>query len=323
MCGPEEIKGIAEASSHVLSGSSKFIDSLCKIRPGLAVASEARGIASANRTLLSAMEETSNRCKRMGLSDSVTVGMCMRLANEISKSENLSHCLAFAQEMVGCDYDASGIDHSWFIRWADKAEEQTDDEMRAIWGKLLAGELEQPGSYSKRTMSLLADMSADDAKAFSDLCSMGVYLCAADRLISPSPWIIMKEDASNETFNNGCFNYYKRSQMESLGVIDSSVRTFVTICPGKSRSFILNNRKITIRNDSDSDVEFHSSPVFTKYGMELSRLCTIGSCEGLSDYFTEEALRNKLTAYSDLGSFKVINNKYYPEAADSQTSPSG
>lgn len=166
MDGMDDIKSVAGAAGGVMSGSSKFMDSLRSIRPGLSIASEARGVASANRTMLDALEETRSRCQDMGLPQGTTDAICTRLVNEFSRSENLASCLSFAQDVVGSDYDASHIDHSWFLRWSEGASNQCDDEMRIVWGKLLAGELEQPGTYTKRAMSILSDMSHEEAEVF-------------------------------------------------------------------------------------------------------------------------------------------------------------
>lgn len=301
----DDAKMITEAGGLVLSGTSKFMDSLLRLRPGLVTASEARGIASSNRTMLDAIEETRSRCKGMGLPQETTDAMCIRVANEFSKSENLSSCLSFARDVVGDDYDTSNVDHSWFLKWSDHASEQCDDEMRVIWGNLLAGELEQSSSYSKHTMSVLADMSADDAKSFSELCSTGVYVCSGNIVSTAMPHIIMVEDESGSTFNNGLFNYSKRSQLESLGVIDSSIRSYFTVRPGETTSFIVGNRLITARNDTDSDKEFSASPVLTKSGLELSRLCEIGTCSNLAEYLAKAIMKCELTVYSDLRTYEI------------------
>lgn len=304
--GPiDDAKTIAEAGGTALTGTSKLMDSLLKILPGLAVASEARGVARANTIMLDAIDETITRCRKMGLPQETTDAMCVLVANEFGRAENLSSCLSFARDATGDSCDTSNIDHSWFLKWSDCASEQSDDEMRVIWGNLLAGELEQSGSYSKRTMSVLADMSLDDANAFSELCSTCVYTCAGNTVSTERPHIILVEDKTGQTFNNGLFNYSKRSQLESLGVIDSSIRSFFTLHPGESNSFVVGDRLVTARNDTDSDKEFSASPVLTKTGLELSRLCEIGSCRNLAEYLTKTAMNCELTVYSDLRTYEI------------------
>lgn len=293
--GPvDDAKAIAEAGGTVLSGTSKLMDSLLKLRPGLAVASEARGIASANRIMLDAIEETRSRCERMGLPQDTTDAMCLRVANEFSKSENLSSCLSFARDVIGDDSDASGIDLSWFIRWADGAEEQVDDEMRVVWGKLLAGELEEPGSYSKRTMSVLGDMSVYDAKIFAELCSMAVFQVRDDS-ISSIPRIVAKEDESDSTFNGGYFDLGKICQLESLGIIDSTKMMRMTVEPRETATLAARDHKVILKNESAVAIEFRTTPVLTQTGIELSHLCEMGTFENLDEYIEAMAVSVGLT----------------------------
>lgn len=187
----------------------------------------------------------------------------------------------------------------------ESAKSAYEKDVKSLWAKLVAGELEQPGSYSKRTMSVLADMSAADAKSFSELCSAGVYACSGNTVSTDRPHIIMVKDESDSTFNNGLFNYAKRSQLESLGVIDSSIRSYIPLRPGESSSFIVGDRLVTARNDTDSDKEFSASPVLTKSGLELSRLCEIGSCSNLAEYLAKAIMKCELTVYSDLRTYEI------------------
>jgi hypothetical protein len=39
-----------------------------------------------------------------------------------------------------------------------------------LWSRVLAGEANKPGSYSKRTVNFLSDLDKIDAELFSQLC---------------------------------------------------------------------------------------------------------------------------------------------------------
>ena len=275
----DDVKTIAEASDKALSCTSKFMDSLFKIRPGLAVASEARGIASANKTMLKSVEDTRQRCERMGLSQETTDAMCVRAANEFSKSENLSSCLSFAREAVGDDYDASGIDHGWFIRWSDGASEQCDDEMRVIWGKLLAGELEQPGTYTKRAMSILSDMSRDEALVFSKLCSTSIFVNPrGNRFLTA----VLRKDKAGGTYNDGLLSLEDLDVLSSLGLITTMTWNNQSLAGNQIGVIEVNGRFLPMRNPSDESRSITFSQMrYLKEGTVLSTLCEVGSYERL------------------------------------------
>ncbi len=52
----------------------------------------------------------------------------------------------------------------------------SDDEMQTLWAKVLAGEANSPGTYSKRTVNLLSDLDKKDALLFQSLCRFGWFI---------------------------------------------------------------------------------------------------------------------------------------------------
>lgn len=52
----------------------------------------------------------------------------------------------------------------WLYRWRDYAGEVSSEELQSIWGRLLAGEVKNPGSYSLRTLEFLRNASMEEAQ---------------------------------------------------------------------------------------------------------------------------------------------------------------
>lgn len=63
-------------------------------------------------------------------------------------------------------------------RWISEASNVSDETLQDLWARLLAGELESPGSVSNDTMSIARDMTKERAVEFQTLCSMA--LCYYD-----------------------------------------------------------------------------------------------------------------------------------------------
>ena len=59
------------------------------------------------------------------------------------------------------------VDHDWAARFFDNAKDVSDEEMQKLWAKLLAGEVESPGSVSLRTLSILREMTQKEAELFA------------------------------------------------------------------------------------------------------------------------------------------------------------
>ena len=59
------------------------------------------------------------------------------------------------------------VDHDWAARFFDNAKDVSNEEMQKLWAKLLAGEVERPGSASLRTLSILREMTQKEAELFA------------------------------------------------------------------------------------------------------------------------------------------------------------
>lgn len=58
------------------------------------------------------------------------------------------------------------IDEDWTNRFFRYAEDISNEEMQALWGKILAGEIRRPKTYSVRTLDLLRNLSKEEAAVF-------------------------------------------------------------------------------------------------------------------------------------------------------------
>ena len=61
-------------------------------------------------------------------------------------------------------------DHDWTARFFDFAQDISNEDMRRIWARILAGEVTSPGRTSMRTMEILRNMTQRDAETFRRLC---------------------------------------------------------------------------------------------------------------------------------------------------------
>ena len=50
----------------------------------------------------------------------------------------------------------------------------SEKDMRNLWAKLLAGEANQPLSFSKRTVNFVGDLEKSDAELFTKFCSFTI-----------------------------------------------------------------------------------------------------------------------------------------------------
>lgn len=90
---------------------------------------------------------------------------------QISQQQNTEAVCANAAAELADDTDVpeEKPDLEWITRFFRIAEDMPTDGLQQIWGKILAGEIRQPGSFSLRTLDLLRNVSKSEAEAFAKL----------------------------------------------------------------------------------------------------------------------------------------------------------
>ena len=73
-----------------------------------------------------------------------------------------------------------GVESGWLLNFLDKSKTVSDDEMQDLWASILAGEANNPGSYSTGTINLLPNLDQEDANLFVKLNSF-TWLVIANR----------------------------------------------------------------------------------------------------------------------------------------------
>lgn len=62
----------------------------------------------------------------------------------------------------------------WFMRFYEACGNISDDALQTIWAKILAGEIQNPGSCSFRTLECLKNISLEEALLFEKVCENAI-----------------------------------------------------------------------------------------------------------------------------------------------------
>jgi len=83
------------------------------------------------------------------------------------KQGNLEKVTAYAARELILEDSVSDkpVDEDWITSFFNNAENITSDSMQQLWGRILAGEVREPGTYSLRTIDFVRTLSQADAKA--------------------------------------------------------------------------------------------------------------------------------------------------------------
>ena len=81
-----------------------------------------------------------------------------------------------ALELGDKDVPDNETDHDWTARFFSEVQDVSSEEMQSLWAKVLAGEVERPGSTSIQTLSILKDLDQQTANLLRRLCSACVTI---------------------------------------------------------------------------------------------------------------------------------------------------
>lgn len=89
---------------------------------------------------------------------------------EAQKQRNIEEITAQALPHLNKDSDADSVEDDWITNFFDKSRLVSDQEMQSLWASILAGEVNNPGAFSKRTVNFLSSLDKLDAHLFTQLC---------------------------------------------------------------------------------------------------------------------------------------------------------
>jgi hypothetical protein len=98
------------------------------------------------------------------------------LREETQKQANIENITSTALPLLEPNSSPEKMDNDWIVNFFDKSRLISDSEMQQLWAKVLAGEANTPGRYSKRTVNYLSSLDKTDAQLFTSLCSFGWFL---------------------------------------------------------------------------------------------------------------------------------------------------
>lgn len=90
------------------------------------------------------------------------------VAKEIKRQNNIDDVVEIALNNLSQTESVTDtpIEHDWSTRFFDIVQDISDKDMKLLWGKILAGEVKKPQSYSMRTLELLRNLSKEEADIF-------------------------------------------------------------------------------------------------------------------------------------------------------------
>ena len=190
------------------------------------------------------------------------------LEEEATKQTNMENILVKAIQSVDQENARpEDIADDWLSNFFDKCRIVSDEDMQGWWARILAGEANHPGRFSRRTVNLMADLDKNDAKLFENLCTF-VWMLQG----SKHPLIF---DTKHDIYNLKGIDFISIGDLESLGLVRLNSMTGFKIDPVPSPlsvSYYGRREVLTIQNNPGYEFSI-GMVMFTQPGMELSQVC--------------------------------------------------
>jgi len=200
---------------------------------------------------------------------------------EGKKQQNIEGIVAKALPEVEDNARPESIEEDWLSNFFDKCRLVSDDEMQFLWGKVLAGEANAPGTYSKRTVNFLQSLSKDEANKFQLLCRFSI---ASDGSL---PAIY---DIKDEIYKQSGLSFSDLQNLQSFGLMVYSPIGGYTL-RDIGREFLVDyfSTKLSVRMPEASPVDLDiGHALLTDLGKQLARLCALTPIEGFANYLVEK-----------------------------------
>lgn len=205
----------------------------------------------------------------------IEVSIAAAIGDGLRREVNVAKAITHAEEELKNDPQAPPertIDPDWLFRWRDSAGSVSSEELQSLWGRLLAGEVKSPGSFSLRTLELLRNLSAQEAGRIAILAKFVI----GDIIVRDHKDIF---DAEQLTFR-------LLLDMQDLGVISGVeslglTRTFNSVDQSTFITPLCSNGRVLLVKDSDPKKELKISVYsLTAVGKQLLRLGKFPPHEG-------------------------------------------
>jgi len=194
----------------------------------------------------------------------------------IRREINVTRAVLHAEEALENDTQvppAAKVDDDWLFRWRDCASEISTDELQNLWGRILAGEVRAPGTYSLRTLDFLRNLSQAEAGAIARLSRFVI----AGAVFKEAPELLSAEK----------FGFKDLLQLQQLGVISGvdAIGLKLTMTSNRTDQFsqALMSHGMVLLVGCEDPAKTLTLPVFvvTEIGKQI---LSLASAEANSDY---------------------------------------
>lgn len=192
----------------------------------------------------------------------------VRVAAEEERNQaNIENITGHAIRALNTTATPENIDNDWLVFFFEKSRIVSNSEMQTLWGKLLAGEANQPGAFSRQTISCVSILDRGDADVFTKLSR---FCWSINGELQPLVF-----DYDEPVYGEEGINFDVLTHLETLGLVTFDATTpFVFKAPRTTVQLEYFGRGVSISQnpvslEPSAPLEIGST-LLTRVGQELA-----------------------------------------------------
>jgi len=199
------------------------------------------------------------------------------VVEEAKKQQNIESITQKALPGVEEGASPQNVEDDWITNFFHGCRLISDEQMQDLWSKVLAGEANKPGSYSKRTVNLLSSLDKTDAELFTTLSTFAWTIDVAFPLVY---------DVHDRIYTDVGITFSNLTHLDDIGLVsfDNVSGYGVQNLPKTTLTLYYDRRfKVEFSRLENNDLSL-GHVVLSKAGQELARICGSGPRAGFVEY---------------------------------------
>jgi len=220
---------------------------------------------------------------RIEISELERRAMSRLFAEEAKKQHNIEAITFKALPDVRPESKPENVEDDWIANFFDKCRLISDEQMQSLWARILAGEANSPGKFSKRTVNLVGSLDKSDANLFTTLCGFVFEIGYPTALIF---------DLNNKIYNEAGIAFGVLDHLESAGLLHlSATNSYLRTGIGQKGYVKYFDTPVWIEFPQEREggnILNVGHVLLTKAGVELAPLSGAQPREGFVDFVKEQ-----------------------------------
>ena len=216
------------------------------------------------------------------------------ITEEMSKQNNMESITGKAIPHLKENATPESMENDWITNFFDKCRIVSDADMQELWARILAGEANAPGAFSRKTVNLMADLEKSDAEMFRNLCRF-VWAGLDNR-----PTVPVIFDCNDEIYKQYGISFHVCTHLDTLGLIifdntynfNNTLHTLpalpalgVEFHPAEERILCYHGKSVDFGapNKHRTTIPIGAA-LFTQAGREIASICEVEPVDGFFEY---------------------------------------